>query len=372
MSVVSKKKINCSGCNACAEICPKHCVHMEENDKGFFYPKVDTTICNDCGLCMKICPLKKENVVLNAPLKAFAAWNKNHEEYLASSSGGAAYVFSSHIISLGGVVYGCTSDKMQIHHIRVSCQEELYKLQGSKYVQSDVRGIFAQVKKDLKAGLPVLFIGTPCQVAGLRNHIRNIPEHLYLVDLICHGVPSQKMLHEHIGRIAKGRVIDHISFRKGNIYCMEVLSSSIQNGSKKKWVYTSEPHKDMYFHAFLQGVTYRESCYHCPFACSKRVGDITIGDFWGLQNDGEYPENGVSVLLPSTDKGMRLIKAVDGKLVLKERDVDEAIKGNDQLRYPVKQTYAKKMFDKLYPSLHFDLSVYIAVVVRKLKLKLRL
>lgn len=367
MSVAKKKKAGCSGCNACAEICPKHCISMVKDAKGFLYPKVNTASCNNCGLCIKCCPWEKNNVTFHAPLKAFAAWNRNHDEYLASSSGGAAHVLSLHILSLGGVVYGCTSDDMKIRHIRVTKQEELYKLQGSKYVQSDVCGLYKQVKTDLKASIPVLFIGTPCQVAGLKNYIKNIPEHLFLVDLICHGVPSQQMLHEHISRIAKGRTAERLSFREGQTFRMEIRGISMRNGATKQWHYVSEPHKDMYYRAFLNGISYRESCYHCKFAQSERVSDITIGDFWGLQDDNAMPKQGISVVLPSTDKGIRLLKAIESKLVLKERKVKEASNNNAQLCHPVKENLRVKFFRLLYPVLPFDNVVALCIADCKLK-----
>lgn len=368
MSVANKNKAECCGCNACAEICPKHCISMVKDAKGFLYPKVDVAVCNNCGLCKKCCPLEKDNVILNAPLKAFAAWNRNHDEYLASSSGGAAHVLSLHILSSGGVVYGCTSDDMKIRHIRITKQEELYKLQGSKYVQSDVCGLYKQVRADLKASIPVLFVGTPCQVAGLKNYIKDIPGHLFLVDLICHGVPSQQMLHEHIKYVARGRSAERLSFREGQTYRMELQGSSMRYGATKQWRYVSEPHKDMYYRAFLNGISYRESCYHCKFAQPERVGDITIGDFWGLQDDNAMPKQGISVVLPSTDKGISLLKAIESKLALKERDVEEAIKGNDQLQAPTKPNHATRPFQTLYPMLPFDWAVFIGLVIRKLRL----
>lgn len=358
MSVANKKKAECCGCSACAEICPKHCINMVEDAKGFLYPKIDTTFCNDCGLCMKSCPLEKEDVTLNTPLKAFAAWNKKRDEYLASSSGGAAHVFSTYILSLGGVVYGCTSDGMNIRHIRITRQAELYRLQGSKYVQSDVRGIYTQVKTDLKAGFPVLFIGTPCQVAGLKKYIKNVPEYLYLVDLICHGVPSQQMLCEHIHHILKDRTAEQLSFRKGQLFRIELTA-------RCGTVYSSEPHKDMYYRAFLKGISYRESCYRCPFARKERVSDITIGDFWGLQDAASLPleiSEGISVLLPSSEKGESLIDSVKSDIQIYERSVEEAVKGNTQLYCPVHNGLSAKLLSILYPYLPFDKAVRIAIV----------
>ena len=356
-SVVNRKKKDCCGCNACMEICPRCCITMIADAKGFHYPKVDTTACVDCGACKKVCPFEEENIKLNIPLTAYAAWNKDREEYLASSSGGAAHVFSSYIIRQGGVVYGCTSEGMHIRHIRVDSLSNLFKLQGSKYLQSDVRGLFSQVKADLKSGKPVLFVGTPCQVAGLKNYIKWIPEHLYLVDLICHGVPSQQMLNEHIHHILKTSA-EQLSFRKGQLYRIEITS-------RCGTVYSSEPYGDTYFRAFLDGISYRKSCYHCPFARKERVSDVTIGDFWGLQDAASLPleiSEGISVLLPSSEKGKSLIAAAKSDMWIYERSVEEAVEGNTQLYRPVHNGLSARLLSMLYPYFPFDKAVRIVIV----------
>ncbi len=357
MSVSNKKKSECCGCNACAEICPKHCISMVEDAKGFLYPKVDHSVCVECGVCEKVCPFDASNLTLRHPLKAYAAWNKNREEYLASSSGGAAYVFSDYIIRQNGVVYGCAAAGMDVRHVRVDHIDQLPCLQGSKYVQSDVRGLFAQVANDLKSQRQVLFIGTPCQVAGLKNYLRKVPPHLYLVDLICHGVPSSKMLQSHASLIARGRKVTHLSFRRGSEYRIELRSETFH--------YERSPYyKDAYMRSFMTGIIDRPSCYHCPFATSNRVGDVTIGDFWGLRDvEGKLSEahNGISVLLPCTEKGKKLIHAVADKLVLHERSVDEAVAGNTQLRHPMPRTSRSRVFNLLWPLFPFDVAVWFSL-----------
>lgn len=364
MSVSNKKKAECCGCNACAEICPKHCIRMTEDAKGFLYPKVDSATCIECGACEKVCPLNTSNLSLKKPLKAFAAWNKNHQEHLTSSSGGAAYILSSYILDKGGVVYGCTSDGIDIRHIRVENHSDLTKLQGSKYVQSNVCGLFKDVKNDLKSGKPVLFIGTPCQVAGLKNYIKHIPEHLYLVDLICHGVPSKKMLHEHISHVAKERKVQYISFRKGVDYRLSVKADKFSY-EVSLW---ETPYKDLYLKGFFEGMISRPSCYQCPFACPLRVSDITIGDFWGLKNAELLPKetkDGVSLLLPMTDKGLNLIHAVEDNMYICKRSVDEAVNGNSQLRHPSLQGRRSRLFNILYPILSFDTAMNIVLADHK-------
>ncbi|HJF80257.1 Coenzyme F420 hydrogenase/dehydrogenase, beta subunit C-terminal domain [Phocaeicola plebeius] len=364
MSVFNKDKAACCGCNACAEICPKHCIQMVEDAQGFIYPQVDSSVCVECGMCEKVCPLEVANLSLRKPLKAYAAWNKNRQEHLLSSSGGAAYIFSSYIIEKGGVVYGCTSDGIDVRHIRVENHSELFKLQGSKYVQSDVRGLFKKVKNDLKIGKTVLFIGTPCQVAGLKNYIGHHNEHLYLVDLICHGVPSKQMLHEHIKHVAKGEKIQHISFRKGTDYRFSITANKFSY-EVSLW---ETPYKDLYLRGFIEGMINRPCCYQCPFACSTRVSDITIGDFWGLKNAELLPKeskDGISLLLPMTDKGLNLIHAVGDNMYICERSVDEAVNGNTQLRHPSLQGRRSRLFNILYPILSFDTAMNIVLADHK-------
>lgn len=278
IKIIDKRR--CCGCNACAEICPKHCIEMREDRKGFFYPFVNSDLCIECGLCVKVCPFIKENNKYSWPITAYAAWNTEREAYLKSSSGGVAFVLSKFILENDGVVYGCSSNGLDISHIRVDNIHDIYKLQGSKYVQSNVHGIFAKVKQDIKKNYKVLFIGTPCQVAGLKNYIMKVPENLFLIDIICHGVPSQKMLKEHVHHILGERHIERISFRNGTDYVLKIYSDEGLSYEAKYW-------KDLYYKAFIDGITYPSNCYHCPFACEKRVGDITIGDFWGLKNINE-------------------------------------------------------------------------------------
>lgn len=354
-------KSHCCGCNACAEICPKHCIEMKADSKGFLYPQIDADVCIECGLCDKVCPFPIENQIKRDPLTAYAAWSVDRKIHLSSSSGGAAYVFSKYIIEKGGVVYGCCADGLDIRHIRVDKVEELYKLQGSKYVQSDVRGIFSQIKTDLRNSLNVLFLGTPCQIAGLKNYIKHVPENLYLVDLICHGVPSLQMLQDHITDITKGRIVESISFRKGNNYVLNLKGNSWNYSTSSYW-------KDYFLRGFYGSIINRSSCYSCPFATSKRVSDITVGDFWGLPMIEKLPvevQDGVSVLLPCTEKGMQLINMVKEHFYLYERTVNEAVVGNTQLRHPVPRSLGYHIFNVLYPMISFDKSVYCSILDRK-------
>lgn len=348
-----RNKYECYGCNACHEICPKQCITMKKDYKGFLYPQINKSQCIDCGLCEKVCPYSEDKLDFKSPIKAFAAWNKEKEAYLKSSSGGAGYVISSHILRIGGVVYGCCADGTNVKHIRIDNQKDLYKLQGSKYVQSEVRGVFKSIKDDIKLGLTVLFIGTPCQVAGLKKSFKKIPEKLILVDLICHGVPSQQMMISHFNKISHNKIIEKISFRKGCEYYLELWGNN--------FYYSSTMCEDLYYKAFLNGYICRNSCYKCKFATSNRIGDITIGDFWGLNISHENIENndGISLVLPCTFKGMEILEKLKNDIYIYERSLNEAIEGNKQLQHPTRLTRKGKMFNILYTFLSFDTALYI-------------
>lgn len=372
MSVSKKNKIDCCGCNACAEICPKHCIAMKHDEYGFLYPEVYESLCIECGACERVCPFPASEGDLNYPLKAFAAWANDEKAYERSSSGGAAYVISHTILFEDGVVYGCASDGLDIRHVRVDRLEDLPKLQGSKYVQSDVCGLFSQVRTDLKEGRKVVFIGTPCQVAGLKKFIKKVPDNLLLVDLICHGTPSQQMLREHIAHIVGDKKINKITFRRGNSYILDIESNGKKIWDANLW---ESPYKDMYLHAFIKGYNSRPCCHHCTFARPERVSDITIGDFWGLGEDCPRPkdrEMGISVILPATEKGLAVTKVIEQQMTLVERPVSEAITGNSQLHEPLGESNDSRRFMQLYPRLSFDRAVRAVVLKKMVKYRLKI
>ena len=360
-------KTHCSGCNACAEICPRHCIRMQEDRYGFLYPVIESELCIGCGLCGKICPVNSNGLELHSPIKTYAAWNKNENQHIQSASGGIAYLLSSYIINKGGIVYGCAADGLNILHIRVSRPEALQKLQGSKYVQSNIQDLFKTVKKDLSLFPSVMFIGTPCQIAGLKSYIGEIPDNMYLIDLVCHGVPSQKMLNEHVRQISKGRTVSKITFRSKNRYIFNIKGEGFEHNEDKYW-------KDKYMKAFMEGITFRPSCYTCLYAGCKRGGDISIGDFWGLKDSAFPPElgNGVSLVLPCTDKGEKLLEEIRDAAVMFERDLSEAVEGNTQLQHPSKINWRVKLFQLLYPIFPFDISVMAVTADLKVKSLLRL
>lgn len=338
MKVICDYK-DCTGCGLCAARCPKHCIEMKSGFLGHLYPVIDQEKCINCKLCQKGCP-SLQYIDCSYPKKAYAAWAKDARDYVTSTSGGAASVLSQYIVSLGGVVYGCSVlPNIQISHIRVDKMEDLHLLKGSKYVQSQIEFIIPQLRNDVKQGVPVLFVGTPCQVAAIKQLYRTMPDNLYLVDIICHGTPSNQFLKDYIQRNLKidAARVTNVKFRLPDAFSLCVFEKDkLLYKSNNLWTHRYE---DLYYNTFIDGYTYRNSCFSCHYAKSNRVSDITIGDFWGLGkeiSDKDIPEhkNGISCVLPITDKGMLLVNAIRHSLNLYERPVTEAINGNDQLRAP--------------------------------------
>lgn len=342
----------CTGCSACANACPRMCIKMSAGKDGHLYPVVDESTCIECKICIKTCP-QNHDISLSDPITAYAGWHNNHSEYLTSTSGGAATALAQSVISSGGVVFGCSSGSgLSIRHIRIEHEQDLKLLKGSKYTQSKIADIYKQVLSDLKNGRKVLFTGTPCQVAGLKSFLRKDYGNLYCADLICHGVPSQVQLMKHIGYVA-GKEAQLVQFRKGNDMGLRIYDNTgTQIYYSNVW---NNKFKDSYYGSFIDGYSYRESCYRCRYACGRRVSDVTIGDFWGLSKEIRHDEiNGCSCILPITDKGLELVRISNLKLI--ERPVNEAIEGNSQLRHPSQKTKRARLFRCLYPILGYEIA----------------
>ena len=327
-------------------------------------------------LCRKGCPSLVE-IESRCPQKAYAAWSKDGDDYKSSTSGGAASVLTRHILDKDGVVYGCSVlPGIRIEHIRVDRIEDAARLKGSKYVQSSITGVLPALRDDVKGGRPVLFIGTPCQVAAVKRMFRQQPDNLFLVDIICHGVPSNKWLADYITeylKIDKNKVTS-VKFRLPDAFSLCVFAHD-------KMIYKSgnlwtQRYEDLYYNTFIDGFTYRDSCFSCHYAKSERISDITIGDFWGLGeevDDSNIPEHkyGVSCILPVTAKGVALIETVKGSLNIYERPVTEAVNGNEQLRHTKAADWRIRLFRRLcgYAPIGFSYRMAVADKIMKNKIK---
>lgn len=357
----------CTGCSACFNICGKSAIKMSEDACGYIHPQIDQDACVDCGSCVKVCPVNTK-VTLRYPQKCYAATVQSDKELASCASGGIATELSRYIIEKGGVVYGCSGkDIRNVCHVRVDKLEDVELLKGSKYVQSFIGRIYRDVKVDLKNDRLVLFVGTPCQIAGLQNflELKDYPN-LITADLVCHGVPSQKMLNDNINLYCRNNENISVCFRQ-----KEQLSSKYnpQRRIMYGWYYKTEHmkakvkyYKDPYMLGFLAPLTLRSNCYICRYANISRCSDFTLGDFWGLSDDAGFINgNGVSAVLINTDKAAGLWSKVSERCICVQRDIVEAQKGNGQLQVPsrVHENYNKFIY--LYPKLGFEKAIYISL-----------
>ena len=272
-------KNRCTGCSACLNSCPKKCITMKEDEYGVLIPYIDEDKCINCNICRKVCPENNE-IDLKEPLKVYAAWSLDEKIRKKSSSGGIAWEMYKYIIEHGGIAVGTKFDnEMNLSHQIATNMNELEGFRGSKYIQSSIGTIFTQIKPYVEQNKNVIFIGTPCQVNGLESFFKNKEiENIINVDLICHGVPPVKYLKEYLKYLKLNNKIDNITFRGENNWHF--------TGYKKgKIIYKKHNKEDFFYKSFLNGLFYRENCYKCRYARKERVGDITIGDFWGLGDD---------------------------------------------------------------------------------------
>lgn len=368
MKEIICEKEKCTGCFACYNICPKEAIKMEEDSHGFIYPKIEKEKCVGCELCKKVCPYNNP-VELQSPKHCYAAALIDSKKLDESTSGGMATAFSEYILEKGGVVYGASfSNEKDVKHIKIENKSDLEKIKGSKYVHSYINDIYKSVKFELQKERYVLFTGTPCQVAGLKNFLNKEFDKLFCVDIICHGVPSQKYLKDELKNV---RNIDKISFRsKEGFY----LKGFLDNNE----IYCKKMEDSAYYSGFLTSTFYRLNCYDCKYAKKERVSDVTIGDFWGLDKKSKIynkSDNGISVVLTQTPKGEELFEKVKSTIYFEERTIDEAIKGNTQLREPSKMKKEYYKFKKYYEKFGLEdaykKSDRLRVIKRKIRYYLR-
>lgn len=345
-----KDSADCCGCTACASICSHDAITMQPDVMGFLYPVVDETKCTDCGLCEKVCSFNAHydtSLNLQQP-DAYAARHKDMDEVETSRSGAAFIAISDWILKQGGAVYGAGyTDHFRVVHKRATTKEERNEFKGSKYVQSDLTGVFRQVKKDLKSGMIVLFSGTPCQTSGLNSYVgRKLRENLYLVDILCHGVPGPYLWRDYLTYLEnkQGEKICRVNFRDKQAFGWaahrETFKFTKGGGDESIFAYL-----------FYQHIMFRHSCGKCHFCNTKRPSDITIADFWGWEKTDlnlNKDNKGVSLVLVNTEKGRRLFETAKKDLNVIPAELGNCLQPN--LIHPTK-IHSKRMafehdFDK--------------------------
>lgn len=384
--IVLKGKEDCCACSACVQICPKHCITISEDVEGFWYPQVNEQECVGCSLCESVCPIiKADNAedITNTDFEktaTFAAINKNEDVRMNSSSGGVFTSLAEYVLEKGGVVFGAafSSDFRNVSHIAICDKDSLKLLRGSKYVQSEIGNSYAEAERYLKDDRMVLYTGTPCQIAGLKTYLRKEYEKLICLDIICHGVPSPKVWRKYIQEQEKefGGFTSSVTFRskKTSWKTYEILLEFLNNNSYKKRYY-----EDLFMRTFLKDLSLRPSCYECRFKQVKRVSDITIADFWGIesiQSDMD-DDKGTSLVIIHSEKGMDIWDKIGEMVISKKADLEEALKYNPSMTKSVKKNEHRdeffadldnksfKALVKKYDKKKISLKQFIIKIVRK-------
>lgn len=346
-------KYECTQCMACVNSCPKNSINMVDAGEGFCIPQINRVTCIECGACVKSCHRISSVVDRQNPLKTLACWTKNNEDRKNSSSGGAFSVLARKVLSMNGVVFGSTMDThLQVKHICIEKNEDVVKLQGSKYVQSFIGDTYTQIREYLQQNRLVLFTGTPCQVGGLLTFLRKKYDNLITCDMVCHGVPSQRAFDTFCERVhIKGRCRS-VSFRFTVgwgfqlAYELDVPTKAGGPNSTHLVRKVVNPKNAWYMRAFNKGLMFNEACFSCAYTTPQRVSDYTMADYWGLgvKSPFNHPTfRGVSMLLVNNQKAWDFIKDTTD-FFYEERSLEEAIEGNYNLSHTSERPIGRDTF----------------------------
>lgn len=375
-----KEKKDCCGCSACVQKCPKHCITLTEDEEGFLYPKVDTLVCINCGLCEKVCPWLNQPEKIQ-PQEVLAVKNRNEEERMASSSGGVFIALAKKILEKGGVVFGAVFDEnWEVKHTYAETLDGVRLMMGSKYVQSRIGNSYNEAEHFLKEGREVFFTGTPCQVTGLHKFLRKDYPNLLSVDFLCHGVPSPGVWRRYLDEIfarsarraAAGKntvlssflksvpVITGIEFRDKKLYGWKKFSFVVRGSAfkaDKNSVLLSDIHKiNPYMRGFLSDIYLRPSCYRCKCKNGVSHSDLTIADFWGLMMSDIDDDKGLGMVIINTDKGREVFGTLD--MEVSRSTLETAKRFNGGFKESIKEHSNRKLF---YKKLSKGISVESAV-----------
>ena len=338
-----ENKHNCTGCGACYNICPMGAIKMRGDKYGFYKPVIDKEKCICCGLCDRTCPIDNYHSNNFSEPEAFAFMNSDEIRFL-SSSGGAFSAFADHILQCNGVVYGVVwNDKTNAVHSRAVNKDDIAKMRGSKYVQSDTQYSYKQIKKDLDNGEKVLFSGTPCQIAGLKSYLKKDYTNLLTVDIICHGVQSPLFLEKYkknFLKYKKNEKILNISFRsKISPWIKGCYSTTIETNkrvyNKKADNYTS-----------FMDLSLNNCCLSCQFTGIPRIADITIGDFWGIDeyDSSLNDKKGTSIIIINSKKGCSFFENIKKHYRVYKVPLNIVTKNNPNIIKPTTEVSRRRDF----------------------------
>lgn len=328
MNEIIVEKEKCSGCFACVSTCPVSSISMQEDSEGFWYPKINSLTCIECNLCRKSCPVISRQDRNRKEKTIIAAKSRDDAVRLKSSSGGIFSLLAEVIFVQGGVVYGAafSEDCKTVIHVRIDQKRDLWKLQGSKYVQSKIDNCYKEAKKDLDTGRKVLFTGTPCQIEGLRSYLMKEYDNLYLQDIVCHGVPSPLVWEKYVEyREKEARGCVERTYFRHKKYGWNMYSLLFEFSNRREYI--GRKREDLYLRGFLANLFLRPSCYQCSFKGLDRNSDITLADFWGIDNifPNMNDDKGISIVMINSEKGKELFEKIEGNIIFKQTETDSVL-----------------------------------------------
>ena len=345
----------CTGCTACQSSCPVEAIEMVKNAKGFLYPEINQKICIDCARCKNVCPILNQKNKKSLG-KTYAGYTKDSLAHKKSSSGGIFAELAKWVLEQSGCVYGAAFDQsMILRHIRVTSLNDLDSILGSKYVQSDLGHVFADVRADLKDDQLVLFCGTSCQVAGLKSYLGHEYSNLLTADLICHGVPSPEMFQIYLSQVVSDKVTDY-QFRNKDRGLKKQETLIVGETGELLRQPTQE---NKYYQGFLKNLYIRPSCHSCTFKGLNRVSDFTLGDYWAVREyDPDLANDyGTSCIIVHSPKGEEILSRLQERLKIKPANLKNVTVWNDCYERSVGMNPEEPAFYELIRTVSFEEAV---------------
>lgn len=343
MEYVCNNKDKCTGCSACAQICPKSAISMNVNDEGFLYPQINDSLCVDCGLCHSVCQAELEVSANKLANNIFLCYSKDDFVRKKSSSGGIFYEIAKSVITDGGYVCSAKyNGDFEVIHVVASSLEELNAMLKSKYIQSNIGDTYKIIEELLSNDKKVLFVGTPCQVKGLKMFLKKDYKNLLCGEVVCHGVPSNKVFKKYIDYVHKNSKLKSIDFRdKTTGWKDYTIKFEFEDG----YIFQEKRNKCLYFMGFIDNLYLRKSCYRCDCKLENSFADFTLGDCWGIekiapQNDDD---KGVSLLIINTEKANWLKNSLND-IYIEEIDSEEFLKYNPSISVSESYNDKRKIF----------------------------
>lgn len=349
MIICSKE--DCCGCGVCKDICHLKAIDMRQDERGFLHPSINEDICVKCNACVNKCPIniadRSCNVSSNV-LSSYACYNKDSKVRKNSSSGGVFSIFATEIIKSGGVVFGAQfNSSWSVVHSFADNLDTLSSFRKSKYVQSDINDSYIQAKEFLKQGRKVVFSGTPCQIAALKSFLGKEYDNLYLIDVVCHGVPSDQLWQSYLSFLKKkykSSIVDIQMRSKDKGWIDSLFLIKFKNHK----CYSNSYQNDVYCGAFVQNTILRNGCYHCRFSNLHRLADITLADCWHYNSKNfatwDYQTKGISAVLINSNKGRELFEKIKSSLYVESRNILDIVEGNPNLSHPQQKNKYSELF----------------------------